>query len=70
MRWQHISCSKEYLRQQIKQVGASTVLENFTGTDDEALAALDAEPHDWFPVGPCDNRGPDGKCLGHDTEPD
>ena len=64
----HMTATKQYIIAQIQACGAKAVLDNFDGTDEEAIAALRADPHTHFPIGDCDNQDESGRCLGHDRE--
>lgn len=62
----HCSFPKAALIEEIQRSGARGVLVNWAGSDAEALSALEADPRSYFVFGQCDNKGPDGDCLGHD----
>ncbi len=62
----HLGVSKSYLCGLIRRDGASRVLANWTGTDDEAIAAVEADGREVFAIGPCDNQDATGLCRGHD----
>ena len=62
----HLTATKSYLARIINEEGPETVLEGFTGSKEEALQVLMADPREVFPVGPCDNQDEHGYCKGHD----
>lgn len=61
----HIAATKQYIIQAIETRGAVAVLEDWTGSDAEAIAAVQDDPREYFACG-CDHYGPDGHCLGHE----
>ena len=69
-RWIHLCFHQDYIIQQIQKHGHETVLVNFKGSNDEAVAAVKNDGVTWYPSGPCDKRGSDGKCTGHDEPVD
>ena len=60
----HMSVAKHYVIRMIKRDGAKDWLKNWTGTDDEAIAALQADPRETFCN--CDNTDEKGHCKGHE----
>ena len=61
----HMVVTKPYLIKLIKQHGASSVLKDWEGTEQEAIDLIYDDKRDYFPFSECDNQAPDGKCLGH-----
>jgi hypothetical protein len=59
----HVGVAKRLLREWILRDGAKRVLAGWTGTDAEALAALDADPRDVFVTCGCEKLE-DGSCAG------
>jgi hypothetical protein len=54
----------------IRRDGAKEILgDAFAGTDEEAIAAVEADTRTHFIVGECDNQSPEGVCEGHRVEP-
>lgn len=63
----HMTATKSYLRRAVEDLGAEVIGRPDLSTA-EALAAIDADPRDYFTVGQCDNELPNGRCGEH-TEP-
>lgn len=62
----HIGFAKSLLIRLIREHGVAEILEDWTGTEDEAIVALEACPYDVITSPECNNRGPDGACQGHE----
>jgi hypothetical protein len=64
----HVSFAKTLLIQLVRSHGAASVAKNWTDTDDALIAAINADPREFFVSDDtCDRVGPDGSCLGHDV---
>ena len=61
----HMTATKAYMADAIRRLGASEVIKDFKGTNEEALAALAADTRTYIPIGACDNQDETGECLGH-----
>lgn len=63
----HVSISKAHIVSTIKARGARAILDSWTGTDAEAIAAVEADRRDFFA---CDCPSPkeDGSCPGHSVK--
>ena len=63
LRTRHMGVHKRVVLQQIREHGAQAVLAGFTGTDEEAIAELHADPREIFCSCSCvkDERG---ACTG------
>ncbi|KKN29333.1 hypothetical protein LCGC14_0845430 [marine sediment metagenome] len=61
----HLSATQSYLISAIKEGGAANVLNDFDGTDEEAIEAIRGDGLDHYPIGECDNRLENGRCNGH-----
>ena len=57
--------TKEFFVRIIRREGAGGILVDWKGTDEEAIEAIESAPYDYWPMGPCDNRLPNGDCGGH-----
>lgn len=64
-RTMHMTIDKNYLISLIRENGARNILDNFTGTDEEAIAEIKADPRECIPMGDCDNYDERGFCKGH-----
>ncbi len=63
----HMTMAKRYLIELVRSKGAASILKNWRGTDEEAIARIQADKRECFPIDPdCDNQAPNGECLGHD----
>jgi hypothetical protein len=62
----HCHAEKRWAKEVVRELGSGAIGRPDL-TIDQALAAIDALPSQYVPVGECDNRSPDGVCLGHDT---
>lgn len=64
----HLSYAKSMIIDTIAVAGARTILTNWNGTNDEAIAMLEKDPRSYFVVSDeCDDQGADGYCNGHPT---
>jgi hypothetical protein len=62
----HVGIAKPLLLTLLRNVGAASVLKGWTGSDEEAIAAINADPREVFVLSDeCDRIGPDGACMGH-----
>ncbi len=67
----HVGIVKGLLISIIRNEGAAAALYGWTGTDAEAIAAVQADPRDVFVLdATCTRRAPDGACLGHYSDED
>lgn len=63
----HVSAEKLTLIRWIQERGHAQVLKGWTGTDEEAIAALEADTRQWFVLdAACDAQDESGRCLGHE----
>lgn len=61
----HVAAAKDYILRHLR-AGDRTILEGFQGTIAEAIAAVEADPRDFFVLDDgCDRQRPDGSCAGH-----
>ncbi len=65
----HVSMDKSAVRREVVRNGAPSILVGFTGTDAEALAALDADPREVIAFEGCDHYDARGFCMGHSEVP-
>lgn len=61
----HLCATKSFLIKAIQAYGAAQVIVHWTGTDDEAIAAVVADPREVIALG-CDHYDDQGYCLGHE----
>lgn len=62
--FQHMVATKSFLVKAVMQHGASQVLTDWSGTDDEAIKAIYDDPREVVAMG-CDHYDEKGYCLGH-----
>lgn len=61
----HMTATKGYLVKAIQDHGAKDILTGWKGTNQEAIDALQDDPREVIPIGPCDNQDERGYCKGH-----
>lgn len=61
----HVTIGKKFLISLIRENGACEILDNWTGTDAEAIAQIESDPRECIPMGGCDNYDERGFCKGH-----
>jgi hypothetical protein len=60
----HMGITKQFLLSVIRARGAKFVLDNWEGTDEEAIAMIENDPREVFTSG-CDDADETGRCKGH-----
>lgn len=65
----HLQATKSYLIKAIQANGSKDFLDGWTGTDEEAIQAIQDDPREVFAVGACDHfDAQTGRCLGHPNQ--
>ena len=60
----HMGVHRDWVIQQIRRYGADVVCDQWDGTDEEAIAAIEADTDREYYDG-CDNTDSSGRCQGH-----
>lgn len=61
----HMSMTKRYILRWIREEGSREVLNNWEGTDEEAIKAIQEGDQELFLPSECDNPAENGSCGGH-----
>ena len=61
----HMSMTKRYILRWIEEEGAKEVLNNWEGTDQEAIQSIREGKQELFLPAECNNVASDGSCAGH-----
>lgn len=62
----HLHATKAWVKFQIQIHGVKSVLGFDNVTEADAFQAIDDLPGEYIPVGNCEHRDTDGRCLGHE----
>jgi hypothetical protein len=64
----HCHFTKPSLIRAIIKEGSRSVLNNFEGTEDEAIQLVIDHPYEYVAVHGCENVDETGRCKGHPME--